>query len=573
MSPPQTPLPDRDLLFKVKALMALRVLVLTLFLGAVIVFQIKTGQLASPLPISMLIAVTYFLTLLYAIMLGRVKSLKLFCYLQIAGDLLIETGIVHITGGMESVFSFLYIFSIISAAIILYRPGSYTTASLASILYGLLSNLELRQLLPSVYFHSQVDSFVEGEYALYKVSFNIVAFFLVAYLSGYLAEKVRATGVELEKKSENLLELQEFHEHIVKSMNSGLMTLNGSGQIATCNQEAEKICGYPIAKVRGALCQDIFPDFPWHQILLREPIGVAIQRFESWFNRPDGQKIYLEMRLSPLKDEKGTVKGTILLFQDSTELKALELQVKRAEKLAAVGRLAAGIAHEIRNPLGSLSGSVQVLQEELELDETNRRLMEIVVKETNRLNSIVTQFLTYARPQPLQIAHQKINGLIRDSLTLLQNHELYNSAVLIETHLEEPGLIAAVDPQPFQQVLWNLFLNALQAMPGGGILRVTTATMPHRSPGFRSPDSRNIHSFGTCRISIQDTGEGIPPEVLDKIFDPFFTTKEQGTGLGLALVHKIIEEHQGEITVESTVGKGTTFQIALPAAVLTPQPV
>ncbi|MBI3014528.1 MAG: PAS domain S-box protein [Candidatus Tectomicrobia bacterium] len=566
MSPPQTPLQDRDFLFKVKVLMALRVLVLTLFLGAVIVFQIKTRQSASLLPISMLIAVTYFLTLLYALMLGRVKSLKLFCYLQIAGDILIETGIVHITGGVESVFSFLYIFSIISAAIILYRPGSYTIASLASILYGLLTNLELRQLLPSVYFHSQVDTFVEGEYALYKVSLNIVAFFLVAFLSGYLAEKVRSTREELEKKSENLLELQEFHENIVKSMNSGLMTLNGSGQIVTCNHEAEQICGYPIEKIRGMLCPDLFPDFPWHRILLREPIGVTINRHEGWFNRRDGQRIYLEMRLSPLKDEKGIVKGTILLFQDATELKALELQVKRSEKLAAVGRLAAGIAHEIRNPLGSLSGSVQVLQSELELDETNRRLMEIVVKETNRLDSIVTQFLSYARPQPLQIANYEINRLIRDSLTLLQNHEHYKDTVLIETRFEEPGLMAAVDPQSFQQVLWNLFLNALQAMPSGGTLRVETATLSPKASGFRSPNPEDGRSAGLCQITVEDSGEGIPPEALDKVFDPFFTTKDQGTGLGLALVHKIIEEHQGEITVESMGGKGTTFRIVLPAA-------
>lgn len=561
--PPQ----DRDLLFKLKVLMALRVVVITLFLGTVIIFQIKTRDSSSPLPISVLIAVTYFLTLVYALLLNRVKQLRLFCYLQIAGDLLIETGIVHLTGGVESVFSFFYFFSIISAAIILYRPGSYTAASMASIFYGLLGNLELRSMLPSVSFHPLANvPPAEGEYIFYKVSLNVVAFFLVAFLSGSLAEKEKSTGEELEKKSENLVELQEFHENIVKSMNSGLMTLNGSGQIISCNGAAEQICGYPLERIRGALCHDVFPEFPWQRLLSRDPIGVAIHRFEGWFIRQDGPRICLEMRLSPLRDEKGEVKGTVLLFQDLTELRALEVQLKRSERLAAMGRLSAGIAHEIRNPLASLSGSVQVLQSELQLQDTDRRLMDIVVQETNRLNSIVTEFLSYARPQPLQIGNHDLNALIRDSLTLLENHELYNREFRIETVFSQSEISAAVDPQPFKQMLWNLFLNALQAMPSGGTLRISTGAV---SPGLADSlpqESGFPEAIRKCEVMVEDSGEGISPEVVDKIFDPFFTTKDQGTGLGLALVHKIVEEHHGEIYVESKVGRGTTFRILLPAA-------
>lgn len=552
--------------------MALRVLVVTLFLGAVIIFQLQApGETVSPLPISILIAVTYLLTLVYSLLVGRVRNLKLFCYLQIFGDLLIETGIVHITGGVDSIFSFLYIFSIISGAIILYRPGSYTIASLASILYSLLANFELRGMLPSISFHPLMAGVEDGEYMVYKISLNIIAFFLVAFLSSSLAEKEKSTGEELEKKSENLLELQQFHENIVKSMNSGLMTLNVSGQIVSCNEATEQICGFPLLRIQGAFCHDIFPEFPWQRLLLRDPVGVSIQRLEGWFIRQDGQRICLEMRLSPLRDEKGEIKGTVLLFQDLTELKALELQLKRSERLAAMGRLSAGIAHEIRNPLACLSGSVQVLQSELQLDETNRRLMDIVVQETNRLNSIVTQFLAYARRQPLQIAHHDINALIRDSLTRLENHELFTQAVRIETRFQESEILAAVDPQPFKQILWNLFLNALQAMPSGGKLLVATEAGPPSAAEVHGVEPEPVAVSRTCKVTVQDSGEGIPPNVLDKIFDPFFTTKEQGTGLGLALVHKIVEEHHGKIFVESKMGSGTTFHILLPAACV-PEP-
>jgi two-component system sensor histidine kinase PilS (NtrC family) len=547
----------RELLFKIKSLMVLRAVVISIFLGTIIILQIRSGQLPFILPVTILIATTYLLTIIYSILLKIIKNLKLICYLQIIGDLLVESGVIYISGGIDSPFPFLYILSIIASSIILYRKGGYIIASLSSILYGTLINLEFYKILHPLSFYSSVTLLPpSGEVFFYTVFINISAFYLVAFLSGYLSEKLKKTGEELEEKSEDLLQLKTFHESVVKNMGSGLMTADLNGRIISFNLAAEGITGYKFYDVRGRNCSEFFNipllkgDF---NSLADSPI-----RIEDIFIRKDGNRIHLGMNISPLRDDKNNIRGIIGVFQDLTTIKEMKEKVIKSEKLAAIGRIASGIAHEIRNPLASISGSIQVLKDELSLNDQNIKLMDIILRETDRLNSIITQFLLYASPYKKNQQMCSIKELITETITLLKNSKKYPPNLNIETSFKYNGITINADPKQMKQVIWNLCINSIQAMENGGTMTISV-NKKNGSPSYYKPDDESVE------IIIKDTGTGISEADLQKIFDPFFTTKEEGTGLGLSTVQKIIEGHNGSINVESKEGYGTTVKIILPS--------
>lgn len=547
---------SNELLFKIKSLMVLRVVVISVFLGTIILFQIRSGQLPFILPVTILIAITYLLTIIYSLLLKLIKNLKFLCYLQLTGDLLVESGVIYISGGIESPFPFLYILSIIASSIILYRKGGYIIASLSSILYGTLVNLEFYNILHPLTFYSSGTLLPPvGEAVFYTVFLNISAFYLVAFLSGYLSEKLKKTGEELEEKSEDLLQLKTFHESVVKNMGSGLMTADLNGRIVSFNLAAEGITGYKYDDVRGRHYSDFF-NLPLlsnnFSTLTDSPI-----RIEDIFIRKDSRKIHLGMNISPLKDDKNNIRGIIGVFQDLTTIKEMKEKVIKSEKLAAIGRISAGIAHEIRNPLASISGSIQVLKDELSLNDPNIKLMDIILRETVRLNSIITQFLIYASPYKRNLQSFNIKELITETITLLKNSKEYPSNFYIDTSFENNGITINGDPKQIKQVIWNLCLNSIQAMNKGGRMKISVNKKNVDSSYYKPNDD-------TVDIIIKDTGAGISEADLQKIFDPFFTTKEEGTGLGLSTVQKIIEGHNGSINIESKEGYGTTVKITLP---------
>ncbi|MBI5748570.1 MAG: PAS domain S-box protein [Nitrospinae bacterium] len=545
----------RELLFKIKSLMVLRVVVISVFLGTIVIFQIRSGQLPFILPVTILIATTYLLTIIYSILLKLIKNLKFLCYLQLIGDLLVESGVIYISGGIESPFPFLYILSIIASSIILYRSGGYIIASLSSILYGTLVNLEFYNLLHPLTFYSSSTTQPVGEAVFYTVFLNISVFYLVAFLSGYLSEKLKKTGEELEEKSEDLLQLKTFHESVVKNMGSGLMTADLNGKIVSFNLAAEGITGYKFDDVRGRYYSEFFNipllkgDF---NSLTDNPV-----RMEDMFIRKDGINIHIGMNISPLKDDKNNIRGIIGVFQDLTTIKEMKEKVIKSEKLAAIGRIAAGIAHEIRNPLASISGSIQVLKDELSLNDPNIKLMDIILRETERLNSTITQFLIYASPYKKNQQTCNIKELIAETITLLKNSKEYPSNLNIDTSFENNGITINADPKQIKQVIWNLCLNSIQSMNKGGRMTISV-NKKNGDSSYYKPNPE------TVEIIIKDTGAGISEADLHKIFDPFFTTKEEGTGLGLSTVQKIIEGHNGSINIESKEGNGTTVKITLP---------
>ncbi len=526
-----------------------RTVLVTLLLGTLIFFQHEYR--IYPFPVIYLyyfIVSVYILTSIYWYLLRRFQNLTLLAYLQVAGDIFLVTFLVHLTGGIDSGFSLLYHLTIISASIIIYRRGGYLAASLSSILYGGMLDMQYYNILGFV----RSLNFTAMQ-VLYQVFINILSFYVVALLSGYLSERLRRTRQELRDKSLDFEDLRALQDHILKSVGSGILTMDLEGYITSWNPAAEHITGYSYGEIKNRL-QEVFGSsikglFGHTDDLKERPF-----RFDGQIVKKDGNTAILGMVATLLKDETNAVRGIILIFQDITKMLQMEERVRRQERLATVGSLAAGIAHEIRNPLASLSGSIQVLQGELNLKGDNKNLMDIVVRETDRLNTIITEFLEYARPKVSQNDHIVLAAVIEETIMLLKNSKTFIEGIGIQCHID-PSLAIQGDAQRFRQVFWNLLINASQAMQCGGTITITA-----------TPFSHVEDDVVRCEIVVADTGYGIAPEYRNKIFDPFFTTKTGGTGLGLAIVYRIIEDHGGTIAVETEVGKGTKFRIRLPMA-------
>jgi two-component system sensor histidine kinase PilS (NtrC family) len=539
---------------KLKWLMVLRVVIVTVLLGASIVLQVGYGHIGkTTTSFSYLIASTYCLTIVYSLLLNRLKSLTPFAYVQIFFDLIYETLLVYLTGGIESPFSPFYMITSIAASVILGRKGGGLTASMASVLFGLLVDLQFFGFLPE----TGASTFSNRE-TLYFLFLNVVGFLTVAYLSGGLAEKLSLTRERLKEKAAGLAELKAFHEHVVQSMSTGLMTTGLSGGITSFNRAAEEIIGYRYGEVKERPWWEIFGSPDLKDLISAEKPLMEPFRFDRECRRKDGGALVLGMTVSPLKNEEGQQIGGVWIFQDLTRIRKMEMEIEHKKRLATIGEMAAGMAHEIRNPLASLSGSMQVLSRDPRLDdEESHRLMEIALQETERLNSIITAFLLYARPSPLNKKRWDMNQLVKDTLSLLRKGKEYQDNIDIQSNLASGDLEAVVDADQIRQVFWNLSINSCQAMPRGGRLLVTTrpVTMP---PDRKSPETAWVE------VTFSDTGQGIQKEHMDKIFYPFFTTKDRGSGLGLSIVHRVIEAHQGRVHVESQPGEGTRFILLLP---------
>jgi two-component system sensor histidine kinase PilS (NtrC family) len=564
-NPSQTATQD-PLIRRVKGLMLGRVIVITFLWVALVVLELTGDPTPTRLPLTYVILITYVLTILYALVLRQQPDLERFYRCQVWVDLLIETAIVQSTGGLDSGFVFLYILSIVAASTALPSRSIFGVAATASILYSFLVYLDFMAIihpLPSP-FTLRAEAIPSGSYVLYATLLRMTAFGVVALLSRYLAESLRQTGQVLQEQRARLIGLRAFHENVVNSMNSGLLITDMSGRVVSSNHAVGRILQLPTAGRQGWLAQEVLSFIDLDEIVMEtEAFDRGLNRAEGLFKRPDGKEIILGVSSSPLRDDQGTVHGLIFNFQDITAIRAMEAEIKRGEQLAAVGRLSAAIAHEIRNPLASISGSIQLLRAELALDESNQRLMDIIAHEIARLNTIITDFLAYARPRPLQYDEVDIHKLITGTLHLLCKGLPEGSAVAIRTEFVSRVPPIVVDPQGLRQVIWNLCLNAVEAMHYQGTLTVCTALRPQSHQPYRG-NTQLLTAARELIIDVLDTGPGMPLEVQEKIFEPFYSTKDGGTGLGLATVDRIIYNHKGKIEVDSQLGHGTTMRIHLP---------
>ncbi|MCI0371861.1 MAG: ATP-binding protein [candidate division NC10 bacterium] len=539
-----------EMLTRLKWLVGLRLAVVALFLGSAVVIQLRTEPPFPPEPLFAIIAFVFLLSLLYSIALPRVRNLVLFCFCQVAVDLLVSTGLVHVSGGQDSPFTFVYIFPIFAAATLLGRQGGLGMAGLASILYGGLINVEFYGVLPPVVAGALPRPHT---YLVFQVFINITGFFLVALLSSHLAERLRETARRLEERSLDLRTLESLHRDVVANVPSGLMTLDPAGRVVAFNRAAEAITGFAEAEVR---------DRPYGAAGFGEVPGVsafvergapppALAQAEVAVARRNGVRIPVGISLSPLRDQEGRLLGLVAVFQDLSEKKRIEEQLRRADRLAAVGQLAASIAHEIRNPLAAISGSIQVLQEEMQPQGQARQLLDIVLREADRLKLITGQFLEFVRPRTPLRKECELVTCLEETVLLLRQRERAGAEVVVDFTPPDTPVVVAADEDHLRQVFWNISLNAVQAMPDGGTLRVDLRDLSG------DPEAAEV------AVEFADTGGGIRPEDLDRIFEPFFTTKETGTGLGLSIAHRVVEELGGRIEVENRPGEGATFRVVL----------
>jgi two-component system sensor histidine kinase PilS (NtrC family) len=467
---------------------------------------------------------------------------------QFALDALLVTWLVWVTGNLYSPYTALYILVISAASIFLGARWALVTAVGCATLYtGTMLGLT------AGWFGGGGRGLTAATLAetAEVTGLNVVAFLVVGLLAARLAERQTLSEVQMREATHALVSLRALHERIVESIRSGVITTDLERRVYTANRAAEEMTGYAAADLRGEDVSILFGDMAGRidDSLRSAAEGHASPRYEAECLTPEGFLVKLGYNISPLSSERGETTGLVITFQDLTDIRAMEETSRRQERLSAVGRVAAGIAHEIRNPLAAMRGSIQVLQSELSADAPQRELMDIVLSESDRLNRIITDFLTYARPRKFSLAECDLREPLRETFALLRHSPELLDGHRLEEDLPEEPLLAMADAEGVRQVFWNLTRNALKAMPDGGTLR---AEMRRTAPG-------------SVRITFTDTGRGMTPSQVERLFEPFSSSTTGGTGLGLSIVYQIIRDHGGTINVRSREGHGTTITIELPA--------
>jgi PAS domain S-box-containing protein len=365
-----------------------------------------------------------------------------------------------------------------------------------------------------------------------------------------LTLKLEETNVHLQQSLEEKDRVSNYFNNILESLSGGVLVVDLDGEITFFNQEAEDLTGFEQKKVLGQPYAEIIGLEAGRQLSVLHTLdtGERLASQEKELQRADGRSIPLGFSTSLVRDEAGTILGALEVFNDLTEVKRLEAEVQRVHTLAALGEMAATVAHEIRNPLGGIAGYAGMLERDLDSGDPNRRLVHKITEGVSRLNRIVSSLLTYTRPLRLNIHPVNLVDLVEEATAFFAiDVERTREDIAIERHYPNGDLICRIDPEQLQQVILNLLQNAMQAMPEGGTIEV----------GVSLEGNHGVFSVG-------DTGHGMDAEVREKLFTPFFTTKEDGTGLGLVTSKKIIDAHNGQIRVDSEPGRGTRFSISLP---------
>ena len=536
------------------ALIAVRVVVSTLLLGSAILVQISRPGAFPVDPFFFLIGLTYALSVIYLATLRFVDRHPWIADAQLGIDAVLVSAFIQVTGGITSYFSSLYVLPIIAASMLTFRRGALQVATLSTVLYlGLVSAqyLDLVSSLPPSWQYGTDTPLPTLQLAQYTVAINLFGFIAVAALSGSLAEKLRSTGAQLADVSHEIKDLRAFNEYVIDSLLSGLLTADGERRVLTFNRGASAITGLAADQALGHDAAEVFQLSPPLRTRLAELESGRSLRVDIAYRAGDGRLLDIGITATALVFPNGRP-GYLFTFQDVTSLKRLEHHARLQQRLAAVGEMAAGIAHEIRNPLASMSGSIQVLRQELPLSEDQAQLMDIVLRESERLNDTIRSFLAYARPQRFAVTELDIAKVVRDTALLLRNSADVRDDHVVDVEAPETPVWYEADENQVRQIVWNLATNGLRAMANGGRLRLSVAADP----------SAGAH--GEVVLGVHDEGCGIPGDELDAIFQPFRSSFEKGTGLGLAIVHRIVTDYSGVIQVSSTVGAGTTVRVRLP---------
>jgi len=528
-----------------------RALLVTLLLTSAVVLNVNdVDSLSDPTynGIWYLIITTYIATVGYAIFIRFAAELDTLAYVQAAGDALLACGLVLLTGGADSIFVFLYFLCIVSSANLLGREGALFSASCCSIAFGVNVFIQTGHI-PGLA-HLGTAAGADAIVPTYNVAITIIEFYAVGVLAGHLAERLGQVGSELERRSMDVRQLRALNENIVDSVAGGLITVSRRGRVMSFNRGAESICALPETGILGARFSEVLPELADEVSRFGATPNKHDRQSEIWLRRgPDDSRL-LSVSVAGLFDANRRETGHIIHFTDRTAVHELQEYAHRQERLAVVGELSAAIAHELRNPLASISGAIQMLADTGERDGAQNRLMAIVLREIDRLNDLVKEFLEYARPKALEMTQVDLASVVDDTVRLFEQR---SSDSKIETAVNlGSGMSVWADEGALRQVLWNLLVNAAQAMEDGGVVTVSGVQL------FGGRDPRPF-----IELKIEDTGPGFDEETRSHLFDPFYTTKDEGTGLGLATVYRLVEAHGGMIFADSS-ERGTSFRMMLP---------
>jgi two-component system sensor histidine kinase PilS (NtrC family) len=470
---------------------------------------------------SSIIAATYLASIVFGVLLTRGLSPRHVARPMLATDLVLTSALVYLTGGAQSPYTFLYALTIVAAGALSYRRGAVVTtvASLASfIVIALLA-----------WKHEQ-----SGLELVRSVGINAAALIGVGALSFIFGDQLQKSADTLATTRRAAADLLTLHQDIVRSLSSGLITTSPEGIVLTSNQSAANILRMTPGKLIGRQIDTVMPGIA--QVTKRADLTVPTI----------DDDIVVGATVSPLRDVHDHIVGRVINFQDLTELKRLEAHARRTERMATVGQLAAGVAHEIRNPMASISGSIELLRQSPQTSDDDRQLMTIVHREVQRLNALIGDLLDYANPRAKQPVDFDLGTLVDETVQVARGDKNFVD-VEVTASTDKPLPIHA-DPAKLRQVVWNLIRNAADAASTGGKhVRV---------------EARKTADGAT--VCVEDDGPGIPESLVGRIFDPFVTTKQKGTGLGLATCHTIVTEHGGRIDVETELGKGTKMIVRIP---------
>ena len=534
---------------RVSPFVAGRVVISTIILGSATFVQLSAPGAFPVNPFYFLIGLTYGLSVVYLATLRYVDDNPWLVDLQLTVDAAVVSAFVYVTGGIMSDFPSLYLLPILAASTLRQRRGALQVAAVSAVLYLGIVMSQYTTLDTFPHWNVTADSELPApRFAQYVAATNLFGFLAVGALAGALAERLRSTGSRLATVSETVEDLRAFNEHVINSLVSGLVTADADCRILTFNRAASTITGVPASQAVGRNAGTVL-GLPPHFVNRLATLGrTRSQRGDFGVRTEDGRDIELGVTAARLSFPDGRT-GFLFTFQDVTDVKRLERESGMRQRLAAVGEMAAGIAHEIRNPLASMSGSLQVLRSELPLTGDQEELMDIVLRESDRLNQTIRSFLAYARPQRASITRFDLAQLVSDTARLLRNGTDVREHHAVDVDVPAAPVWLEFDENQMRQIVWNLATNGLRAMADGGRLRLVAEASDGQTVGLR----------------VEDQGCGIAPADIDRIFQPFKSSFDKGTGLGLATVHRIVTDAKGTIHVSSRVGEGTAMRVLLPA--------
>ena len=508
------------------------------------------------------VATAFLVTAVSGLFMRRARMTPRFADVQIALDVAIASALVHFSGAHESVFTFLYLMVTLYAAVLFGKRQALGAASMGAVAYALVLAAGYGET-------SQAPAMLAALWAI-----HVGALFLVGALASALSGELQRTGAALDRSTSDLRRLRDLHRHTVDSLMSGLLTTDSSGRVTSFNPEAERITGAMMADVLGRDLDELIPGARRIVEADGDELSEKGPRRRLAYRNLRNEARHLGLAGSVLRGEASGASGFVVIFQDVTDIVAMELDLRRSERLAAVGQMAANMAHEVRNPLAAISGAIEILRHDAAGKSSSVemiQLMDIAIRETERLDGLIADFLSYARPAPLKRTEVLLEDLVAELSAMFEPQRPKN-VEFVQTL--EPGLRVCADADQIRQLLWNLCLNASQAMASGGRLEISSrrvrerpaqeAASEHRQEA--RGDSELADAAEWAEICVSDTGVGISAELREEIFEPFFTTRAEGTGLGLAVVHRIVDAHGGSLELQSEMGVGTTFRVRLPAS-------